>query len=85
MYATRFDIQGKDLATGMYSLKCAMRSNGIAAEDVFPLEQLRALAPIVPKFGSAADVQLTSRTSSHYSTNFYLNNFFDKDLFYTLH
>lgn len=84
MYATRFDIQGNDPVTGMQSLKRAKRTNDIPMGDIFPLNQLRALAPIVPKFGAAADVRLTSRTSSPYSTYFYLNHFFDKDLYYAI-
>ena len=78
VYATWFDLQTKDPVTGMFSLKHATLFGGVAMGDVFPLAQLWALALIVPKFGAMADVRLTSKTSSLYSTFFYLNHFFDK-------
>lgn len=56
VYAMWFDLQAKDPVTGMFSLKRSMWSNGIAMGDIFPLAQLRALAPIIPKFGQVADV-----------------------------
>ncbi|KAG6374953.1 hypothetical protein JVT61DRAFT_3708 [Boletus reticuloceps] len=84
VYTTQFDLRARDPITGMFSLKRSTRSSGIAMGDVFPLTQLRALAPIVPKFGAVADVRLTSRTSSSYSTHFYLNHFFERELFYAI-
>ena len=84
VYATWLDIQGKDSITGMHSLKHMMWSNSIAMGDIFSLNQLQALASIVPKFGSVTYVQLMSRTSSPYSTYFDLNHFFEKDLYYTI-
>lgn len=80
VYVARFKVQAMDAVTGMHTLK---RVTPLAF-DILPLRQLRALAPIVPKFGAVADPRLTSRTSSTYSHDFYLNCFFTKELFYAL-
>lgn len=85
----RFDIvpvhgQNVDEVTGMHIMKRAVRADGRPLGDVVPLSQLRALAPLVPKFGRKADSRLSAQTSSHYSNTFFLNHFFDKELYFAL-
>jgi hypothetical protein len=90
VYVARLDVvpvRNKDFdeVTGMHILKRAKRASGLMpVSDVVPLSQVRALAPVIPKFGPKANPRLTAQTSSHFSTSFYLNHFFDKELFFAL-
>ena len=36
---------------------------------------------LIPRFGAKADVRLTSRNSMEWSREFFLNAYFDKDIF----
>ena len=69
---------------GMYVLKCSEQSDGTIMGDVVPLRQVRALIDLVPHFGADANKQLTKETSLKFSREFWLNKYFDKDLFYAL-
>ncbi|KAH9009862.1 hypothetical protein EDB85DRAFT_2162199 [Lactarius pseudohatsudake] len=71
-------------STGMYLLKRARRNDGAIMGDVVPLAQLRALVNLVPRFGEEADKRLTKETALEYSSEFWLNKYFDKELFYAL-
>ena len=71
-----------DPITGQYILKRSSRANGSRLGDVVPLLQARIPAPLVARYGVKADVKLTSKNSLEYSTEFYLNRFFDKELYY---
>lgn len=79
-------VDSKDFneVTGMHILRHVERASGVPMGDVVPLGQVRVLAPIVPKFGNKADSRLTAQTSSHYSNSFYLNHFFNKELYFAL-
>ncbi|KAH9018300.1 hypothetical protein EDB84DRAFT_1589970 [Lactarius hengduanensis] len=57
-------------STGMYLLKRARRNGGAIMGDVVPLAQLRALVNL--------------ETALEYSSEFWLNKYFDKELFYAL-
>jgi hypothetical protein len=83
----RLDLVPRDFdeVTGMHVVKCVTRACRTPMGDVIPLSQLRALAPLVPKFGKKANSRLTAQTSAHYSSVFYLNHFCDKQLYYALH
>jgi len=50
--------------------------------DVVPLSQTRIAAPLIPRYGAQADPKLTSRNSLEFSMEFFLNSFFDKELYY---
>jgi hypothetical protein len=99
-YAQRFDIvpqlnpmdrassTGKGLypdpSTGMYVLKRSRRSDRTIMGDVVPLEQVRTLLDLVPRFGADAPKQLTKETSLEFCVEFWLNRYFEKELFYAL-
>jgi hypothetical protein len=68
----------------MYLLKRARRSDRAIMGDVVPLDRLRALIDLVPRFGKEADKQLTRGTALERSSEFWLNKYFDKELFYAL-
>ena len=71
-----------DPLTGMYVMKRSLRSNGTRLGDVLPLSQIRIPAPLIPRYGNRADPKLTAQNSLEFSTEFYLNHFFDKELYY---
>jgi len=71
-----------DPVTGQYVVKRSTRANGSRLGDIIPLLQARIPAPLVPRYGVQADPKLTSKNSLEYSTEFYLNRFFDKELYY---
>jgi hypothetical protein len=70
--------------TGLFLLKRAFRANGEIAGDIIPLNQLRSLVDIAPRFGEKADSRLTNTNSLAFATEFWLNKYFNKELFYTL-
>jgi hypothetical protein len=85
-YVRRFDCQSQpDVMTGLYLLKRARRSNGELIGDIVLLDQIRALVDITPCFELRADPRLTKGSSPALSSEFWLNKYFDKELFYALH
>lgn len=100
LYVQRFDIvpqrnqklsgsttrQGPypDPASQMFVLKRALRQDGSIIGDVVSLNRLRALVELTPVFGEKADLRLTKESSLEYSVHFWLDKYFDKELFYAL-
>lgn len=71
--------------TGLYLLKPAKRSNQTALGDVVPLGRLRRLLELTPRFGDKADRRLTKENCMDYASEFWLNKYFDKELFLAIH
>jgi hypothetical protein len=97
-YAQRFDIIPQpcpgspeqrglyvEPSTKMYRMKRARRSDGSIMGGIIPLGQVRALVNLVPLLGEVADERLTKETLLEYGSEFRLNPYFDKELFYALH
>jgi len=74
-----------DPVTGLYALKRALRADKSYLGDVIPVTRLRAAVQLIPRFGTAADSRLTMQTSLAYSTDFWLNKYEDKEMFWALH
>ena len=72
-------------SSGLYLLKQSTRSTGTIMGDVLPLDQLRSLANLTPRFGEKASRFLTKENSLEYSAEFWLNKYFTKELFLALH
>jgi len=70
--------------TGLFLLKRAKCANGKEAGDIIPIDQLRSFVDIAPRFGEKADPRFTNSSSLTYATEFWLNKYFDKELFYAL-
>ena len=68
----------------MYVLKQSVRADGVLLGDFIPLSQLHAVADLIPKFGVKANPQLMKQTSLAYSTEFWLNKYFDKQTYFAL-
>ena len=94
-YVQRFDIvsptarsaQGAPLpdpVTKMHVLRRSTHADGSRLGDVIPLSHLRAPVHLIPRFFDTADTRLTKENSLEYCTEFYLNKFFSKYLYYCL-
>jgi hypothetical protein len=53
--------------------------------DVIPLDQLRSPASLIPQFGKAANQRLSSTNSCALTEEFWLNKYWNKDMFFALH
>jgi hypothetical protein len=73
-----------DPVTTLYVLKRAKRTDRSRMGGVIPLGQLRTLVELTPRFGCKADPRLTKESSLEYSSEFWLNKYFDKELFRAL-
>ena len=71
-------------ACSLFALRCATRADGAPLGGIIPLTQICAFADLIPRFGSKVDVWLTMQTSIAYSTEFWLNKYFDKESYFTL-
>ena len=94
IYAERFDIipqsatittsartVAPDPITGLYILKRALRSDQTRIGGMVPLYHCRMPVQLVPRFGLEADNRLTYTTSMEKSREFFLNGYFDKNIF----
>ena len=68
----------------MHILRRVKRASGEYIGDVVPLIQLQALVNLVPRFGKTANKQMSSVNSIALSNEFWLNKYWNKDLFYAL-
>ena len=73
-----------DLISGLFALKWSKQSNGVLMNDVVPLDQIRTLVDLIPHFGKDAHQGLTKENSLSYSSEFWLNKYFNKELFLAL-
>jgi hypothetical protein len=71
-------------SSGLFLLKRSKRSNTVIMGDVVPLNQIRALADLIPRFGRKANHVLSKENSIEYSTEFWLNKYFTKEFFLAL-
>ena len=84
VYMQHFDICNKDSTSQLQILRHAKRMNGQHKGDVVPLGQLRAFAHLIPCYGASADPHLMSFNSFKHSSKFYLNKYFNKDIYLCL-
>ena len=77
-------VAGRNPGTQMYVLKRALRASLRRFGDIIPLSQLRGPVQLVPCFGEAADSRLTMQNSLHYSPEFWLNPYANKESFWAL-
>ena len=70
--------------SGLFILKRTKRTNGIVMGDVLPLNQICSLVNLTPCFGKKASWILTKENSLEFSSEFWLNRYFTKELFLAL-
>lgn len=68
----------------MYVLKRARQTDNTPIGGVVPLQQIRGMVDLVPRFGEKADRRLMRTNCLEYSTEFFLNKYIDKELYYAL-
>ncbi|KAG9318973.1 hypothetical protein JVU11DRAFT_1089 [Chiua virens] len=71
-------------AAGLHALKCATRINGDRIGDVLPVSYLRSPVHLVLHFGKNANSHLTKHTSHKLSNEFWLNHYWNKQIYYSL-
>ena len=89
-YAQRFDIipnqglnGGIDSVAGMYGLRRSMRTNELRQGGIIQLKHIRKVLMLVPCFQRDVDTQLTKENCTEAYSDFWLNNYFDKETFYS--
>ena len=68
----------------MFMVTCVLDANSDLKGEIVPLECLCSLLQVTPVFGQAVDKKLTQETSLEYSSQFWINKYFDKELYYAL-
>ena len=71
-------------ATGLHVLKHAMKNNGERIGDVLPLSHICSPVHLIPHFGKTASPCLTTHTSYKLSSEFWLNHYWNKQIYYCL-
>ena len=75
-----------DPATGCYMVKPGFRAHGHPMGDIIPLCQLQQMIGLVPHFGEEADKRFKkSNILDLPDTTYYVNKYFTRNLFYSLH
>ena len=90
-YVERFDIVPQsgsastpNPSTGMYVLRRALRSDGSRQGHIVPIKFFRAPIMLVPRHGLRADGRYSKENSMECASEFWLNHYFNKELFYSL-
>jgi len=73
-----------DANTGLYLLKRAVLSTGKMLGNIIPLNQLRPLVDVASHFSKEADSGLINTNSIVFAKDFWLNKYFNKELFHIL-
>lgn len=71
-------------ASSLYLLKRAYRTSGSLVGDIVPVRQIQDLVELIPRFGKTADRRFTCFNSLEFSSEFWLNKYFNKELFLAL-
>ena len=71
-------------ATGLHVLKRAVRNNRERIGDVLPLAHIRSPVHLIPRFGKRANPRLSTHTSHEFSSEFWLNRYWNKQIYYCL-
>lgn len=73
-----------DPSAGMYLVKRARRTNKDPMGGVIPLDQVRALVELTPRFGKQADRRFQKTNNLEYGMEYWVDKYFDKELFFAL-
>lgn len=98
-YVQRFDIVPRptsitvslprrpqpDPVSGMYLLKRSTRPDGSRKGGIVPLSQCRVPIELTPRFHEKADPRLTKYNSLEISSEYWVDKYFHKELFWGLH
>lgn len=73
-----------DPVSSLYIVKRSRRNDETPMGGIVPLHQIRAAVELVPCHGVKANQQLTKETILHHHQQFYLDKYFEKELFHAL-
>lgn len=68
----------------MFQVKHAVRTNRERMGDIIELSRVRQAIQLIPKMGAQADRQLTSTNSLEACSEYYINNFSDKEVYFSV-
>lgn len=90
-YVQRFDVVSQQGSpnnvhpgTGMHLLRRATKASGTRVGDVIPVSHIRSAAPLIPNFGKEAHSRLSRQNSYEVSSDFWLNKYWSKEIYYAL-
>ena len=90
-YVERFDIvlqngsiKDPNPLTGMYVLRCALRSDRLRQGHVVPIKYFCTTRRLIPRYGAKADTRYNKENLLEFAPEFWLNHYFNKELFYSL-
>ncbi|KAG1802822.1 uncharacterized protein HD556DRAFT_1489651 [Suillus plorans] len=70
--------------TDMFLVHHRVRSNNTALGDIVPLESVRQIIQLIPKFGREVSASMNCDNSLQLAREFYVNNFADKETFHAI-
>ncbi|KAH0838797.1 hypothetical protein J3R83DRAFT_7194 [Lanmaoa asiatica] len=68
----------------MFLVQCWRRRNGRCLGNVVPLDSVRQIVQLIPKFSAKALQNMTCNNSLEIVKEFYVNSFTDKEMFHTI-
>jgi hypothetical protein len=83
---TRLEEEDVDMYLLRRQFRSQVLSNGQRARlgDIIPITSVARTVDLVPVFGAQKDLQITAKNTLEYPTDFYLNNFSDKETYQTV-
>ncbi|KAG1724322.1 uncharacterized protein EDB91DRAFT_1255279 [Suillus paluster] len=70
--------------TDMFSVQRCVRSNHDPLGDIVPLDSMRQVIELIPKFGREVPLSMNRDNSLQLAREFYVNNFADKETFHAI-
>lgn len=84
-YVEYLDVVTLNDSTGIYIFRHVRQVNNDWIGNIIPITQIVAPVHLIPHFGPKADPQLMMQSGINHATEFYLNKFWNKELFFALH
>ncbi|KIJ57464.1 hypothetical protein HYDPIDRAFT_171680, partial [Hydnomerulius pinastri MD-312] len=68
----------------MFLVHRRLRSNHLPLGDIIPMDSVRQVVQLIPKFGAVASLEMTCDNSLDVAREFYINSFADKETFHAI-
>ena len=68
----------------MYSLRRVVRSDGTRQGYIIPVKHFITPVMLIPRHGAKADTRLTKENSLELCSDFWLNDYFNKEFFFSM-
>ncbi|KAF9220459.1 hypothetical protein BS17DRAFT_852137 [Gyrodon lividus] len=68
----------------MFLVHRRLRSNKLPLGDIIPMDSVRQVVQLIPKFGAAASPEMTCDNCLDVAREFYINSFADKETFHAI-